>query len=305
LETVIGGVMVGVLYALVGLGFVLIYKASGVFNYAQGAMVLVGGLALARFSGWVPQWLGISNRWLALLVAFVLAYCVMVLIAVLVEKLVLRHLVNQSPISLLLATLGVSCVLDGLAQITFGSDVYALDLGLPRQPLLVFQSVIPEGVLIGLDDLMSAAIAGALVLGLTLWFRYTSTGRALRAVADDHQAAQSIGIPLGRMWITVWSVAGLVALVAGAIWGSKLGVQFSLATIALKAIPVVMLGGFTSVPGAVMGGLIIGVGEKLADMYVGPLVGSGLETWFAYAIALSVLLLRPQGLFGDKVIDRV
>src|SRR5580765_3213887 len=305
LETTLGGLMVGMLYALVALGFVLIFKASGVFNFAQGAMVLFAALAMARFSEWVPQWTGIENRWFANITAFVLAGVVLFVVAWAIERLVLRHLVNQEGATLLLATLGIAYFIDGLGQTLFGSNIYKIDIGLPKEPIFAFDSLFQGGILINKEDLIAAAIAAALVLALSLFFQKTSTGRALRAVADDHQAAQSIGIPLGRIWVIVWCVAGVVALVAGMIWGSKLGVQFSLATVALRALPVVILGGLTSVPGAILGGLVIGVGEKLSEVYLGPYVGGGIEIWFAYALALVFLLFRPQGLFGEKIIDRV
>jgi branched-chain amino acid transport system permease protein len=227
------------------------------------------------------------------------------LVAWLVERLVLRHLVNQDGAVLLMATLGITYFLDGAGQTAFGSDIYKIDIGMPKEPLFLFQSVFEGGVLVSQEDLYAAVIAALLVLLLTLFFQKTTTGRALRAVADDHQAAQSIGIPLNRIWIIVWCVAGVVALVAGMIWGSKLGVQFSLTTVALRALPVVILGGLTSVPGAIIGGLIIGVGEKLSEIYIGPMVGGGIEIWFAYVLALVFLLFRPQGLFGEKIIDRV
>ena len=305
LETVFGGLMAGMLYALVALGFVLIFKASGVFNFAQGAMVLFAALAMARFSEWIPRWLGFDSLLLANLLAFVAAGACMVAVAWLVERLALRHLVNQEGITLLMATLGIAHVLDGAGQLLFGSATYKIDVGMPKDPFIVLENTFEGGLLLSKEDLYAAVAAGALVALLTLFFQKTRTGRALRAVADDHQAAQSIGIPLGRIWVVVWSVGGLVALVAGVIWGSKLGVQFSISLIALKAFPVVILGGLTSVPGAILGGLIIGVGEKLSEIYLGPFLGGGIENWFAYALALAVLLIRPQGLFGDKIIDRV
>jgi branched-chain amino acid transport system permease protein len=305
LETLFGGLMVGMLYSLVALGFVLIFKASGVFNFAQGAMVLFAALAMARFAEWIPQWTGIAHPVVATVAAFVLAGVCMFAIAWCVERLVLRHLVNQEGATLLMATLGITYFLDGLGQSLFGSNVYKLDIGMPKEPIFALESVFEGGVLINKEDLIAAAIAAGLVVLLSLFFQKTATGRALRAVADDHQAAQSIGIPLSRIWVIVWCVAGVVALVAGMIWGSKLGVQFSLSTVALRALPVVILGGLTSVPGAIIGGLIIGVGEKLSEVYAGPLVGGGIEIWFAYVLALVFLLFRPQGLFGEKIIDRV
>lgn len=305
LETLFGGLMTGMLYSLVALGFVLIFKASGVFNFAQGAMVLFAALAMARFAEWLPQWLGFNNKIVANLLAFVLAGILMFAVAWLVERLVLRHLVNQDGAVLLMATLGITYFLDGAGQTVFGSDIYKIDVGMPKEPLFIWENVFQGGVLVSKEDLYAAVIAALLVIALTLFFQKTTTGRALRAVADDHQAAQSIGIPLNRIWIIVWCVAGVVALVAGMIWGSKLGVQFSLTTVALRALPVVILGGLTSVPGAIIGGLIIGVGEKLSEIYIGPLVGGGIEIWFAYVLALGFLLIRPQGLFGEKIIDRV
>jgi len=305
LETLIGGLMSGMLYSLVALGFVLIFKASGVFNFAQGAMVLFAALAMARFSEWIPRWLGVESQWLGNVLGFVAASLVMIGVAWVIERFVLGKLVNQEGITLLMATLGVSYFLDGFGQTVFGSDIYKIDVGMPKEPVFLFESVFPGGVLINKEDMVAALVAAAMVAALAMFFQKTSTGRALRAVADDHQAAQSIGIPLSRIWVIVWSVAGFVALVAGVIWGSKLGVQFSLSQIALKALPVVILGGLTSVPGAIIGGLIIGVGEKLSEIYIGPFFGGGIEIWFAYVLALAFLLVRPQGLFGEKIIDRV
>ncbi len=305
IEALIGGLMAGMLYSLIALGFVLIFKASGVFNFAQGAMVLFAALAMARFSEWFPALLGFEDKLLGNVLAFAAALVVMVAVAWLIERLCLSRLVNQEGITLLMATLGIAYFLDGFGQTLFGSEIYKIDIGLPKDPMFLFESTFQGGVLVNKEDLYAAVIAAALVIGLTLFFQYTGTGRALRAVADDHQAAQSIGIPLSRIWVIVWSVAGFVALVAGMIWGSKLGVQFSLSLVALKALPVVILGGLTSVPGAIIGGLIIGVGEKLSEVYFGPALGGGIEIWFGYVLVLFVLLVRPQGLFGEKIIDRV
>ncbi|WP_342620627.1 branched-chain amino acid ABC transporter permease [Rhodoferax sp. GW822-FHT02A01] len=304
LETLLGGLMAGMLYSLVALGFVLIFKASGVFNFSQGAMVLFAALAMARFSEWIPA-LGITEIFAVNLVAFIAAGAVMFVVAWVIERLVLRHLVNQEGTTLLMATLGITYFLEGLGQSLFGSSVYKIDIGMPKDPVMILESTFEGGVLINKEDFYAAIIAAALVALLSLFFQKTATGRALRAVADDHQAAQSIGIPLNRIWVIVWCVAGVVALVAGMIWGSKLGAQFSLTTVALRALPVVILGGLTSVPGAIVGGLIIGVGEKLSEVYLGPFVGGGIEIWFAYVLALGFLLIRPQGLFGEKIIDRV
>ncbi len=300
-EVLLGGLMAGVLYSLVALGFALIFKASGVFNFAQGAMVLFAALAVARLAERMPLW-----------AAIIVGIGIMIALAWLIERLVLRPLVNQEGIALFMATLGVTFFLDGFGQTIWGSDIYAIELGIAKEPVMVLQSIFQGGILVNKEDFMAALVAAALVGSLALFFQKTPTGRALRAVADDHQAAQSIGIPLNRMWVIVWSVAGIVALVAGVIWGSKLGVQFSLSLVALKALPVVILGGFTSVPGAIIGGLIIGVGEKMAEVFLGPplvkafdLAGGGIENWFAFMLALMFLLVRPQGLFGEKHIDRV
>ena len=294
LEVVLGGLMAGVLYSLVALGFVLIFKASGVFNFAQGAMVLFAALSLVRLMEKLP-----------FPVAFLATLVIMVLLAVVIERLVLRPLVNQEGIILLMATLGVTYFLDGFGQMVWGSNIYTLDIGMPKDPTIILDNVFQGGILVNKEDLISAIIAALLVATLAVFCQRTRVGRALRAVADDHQAAQSIGIPLNHIWVIVWSVAGFVALVAGMVWGSKLGVQFSLALVALKALPVVILGGFTSVPGAIVGGLIIGVGEKLSEVYLGPVIGGGIENWFAYVLALVFLLVRPEGLFGERHIDRV
>jgi branched-chain amino acid transport system permease protein len=299
IEVVLGGLMAGVLYSLVALGFVLIFKASGVFNFAQGAMVLFAALTLVRLMELL------KHTFSPFLIALVLTVGVMIALAWIIERLVLRPLVNQPGISLFMATLGISYVLDGFGQAVWGSDVYMLDVGIPKRPIMLFESVVPGGVLVSSEDLVAAVIASVLVAGLGLFFQKTRIGRALRAVADDHQAAQSVGIPLNYIWVIVWSVAGLVALVAGIVWGSKLGVQFSLGLVALKALPVLILGGFESILGAVLGGLIIGVGEKLSEVYLGPLVGGGIENWFAYVLALVFLVIRPEGLFGERHIDRV
>jgi branched-chain amino acid transport system permease protein len=299
IEVLISGLMAGVLYSLVALGFVLIFKASGVFNFAQGAMVLFAALSFVRLTEFL------QDTFAPILLSLAITIVIMIVLALLVERLVLRQLVNQPPISLFMATLGIAYFLDGLGQSIWGSDIYTLDVGIPKEPFLVLESVFEGGVLLSSEDLVAALVAGVLVAGLAVFFQRTRIGRALRAVADDHQAAQSVGIPLNYIWVIVWSVAGLVALVAGIIWGSKLGVQFSLSLIALKALPVLILGGFESVLGAIIGGLIIGAGEKLSEIYLGPLIGGGIEYWFAYVLALIFLLFRPQGLFGEVHIDRV
>jgi branched-chain amino acid transport system permease protein len=294
LETVISGLMAGVMYALVALGFVLIFKASGIFNFAQGVMCLFAALT---FVG-VQEKFGLP-AWLALPAAV----GAMILLAWLIERLVLRHLVNQDPIILFMATIGLAYVLEGLGDLMWGSDVKMLDIGLPQGAsdyMLDNFNLYVEKL-----EVVAAIIASILVAALAVFFPKTRVGRALRAVADDHQAALSVGISLNTIWVIVWSVAGIVALVAGIMWGSKSGVQFSLSLIALKALPVLILGGFTSIPGAIVGGLIIGVGEKVAEVYMGPLVGGAVENWFAYMLALAFLLVRPQGLFGEKIIERV
>jgi len=290
LEVLFSGLLTGSLYSLIALGFVLIFKASGVFNFAQGAMMLFAALSLVGFQ----EMLGV--HWT---VAFLLAFAVMVILAWCVEKFVLGKLVNQEPIILFMATIGITFFLDGFGQTVWGSDIKVLAIGLPSGSFDV------GGIFIDKLELVGGATAAGLVVVLAVFFNKTKIGRALRAVADDHQAAMSVGISLRYIWIVVWTVAGLVGLVAGIMWGSKLGVQFSLSLIALKALPVLMLGGFTSIPGAIIGGLIIGSGEKLAEIYIGPLVGGAIENWFAYMLAMVFLLFRPQGLFGEKIIERV
>ncbi|MEO1191716.1 MAG: branched-chain amino acid ABC transporter permease [Pseudomonadota bacterium] len=290
------GLLQGVMYALVALGFVLIFKASGIFNFAQGAMVLFAALAMVGFMEAGLHWI----------LAFLLAGGIMILVAVLIERVVLRPLVNQPHIILFMATIGIFFVLDGVGQTIWGSNVKAMDIGISQTPVAVFQgNLLPNGILLTPTEII-AAVVGALMVGvLAILFQYTKIGRALRAVADDHQAALSVGIPLKTIWTIVWSVAGLVALVAGVMWGSSLGVQFSLSLIALKALPVLILGGFTSIPGAIVGGLIIGASEQVGEVFVGPLVGGAIQDWFAYMLAMLVLLFRPQGLFGERIIERV
>jgi branched-chain amino acid transport system permease protein len=304
-ETVISGLLTGVMYSLVALGFVLIFKASGVFNFAQGVMALFAGLTLAGFlTGTIPITHRINSAlamppWLAITATVF----VMIGLAILIERLVLRHLVNQEPIILFMMTLGLAYVLEGAGDLLWGSDVKVLDIGLPSGAndwLLDSFGLYVEQL-----EIVAAVVAAALVTALAIFFQKTRIGRALRAVADDHQAALSVGISLNTIWAIVWAAAGIVALVAGIMWGAKSGIQFSLSLIALKALPVLILGGFDSVPGAIVGGLIIGVGEKLAEVYFGPLVGGAVENWFAYMLALAFLLVRPEGLFGEKIIRRV
>ncbi len=293
-ETVISGVMAGVMYSLVALGFVLIYKASGIFNFAQGVLALFAALTLTGIMDnfGAPGWL-----------AIILTAIIMFGLAWLIQKLVFNHLINQEPIILFMATLGLAYFLEGTGDILWGSDVRVVNLGIPQgasQWLLDGPGLYVEKL-----EIVAAVTAAILVTVLAIFFQKTRIGRALRAVADDHQAAMSVGISLEKIWIIVWAVAGLVALVAGIMWGTKSGVQFSLSLIALKALPVLILGGFTSVPGAIVGGLIIGVGEKIAEVYWGPALGGAIENWFAYMLALAFLLFRPQGLFGEKIIERV
>ncbi len=289
LEVVISGLLEGVMYSLVALGFVLIYKASGVFNFAQGTMVLFAALTFV----------GMLEKGLPIWAAFLIAALVMTAMAFAIERVVLRPLVNQEQIILFMATIGLTFFLDGFGQLVWGGDVHPLDIGIPNNPLIF------GGVLVNEFDLFAAAVCGSLVAILAVFFQKTAVGRALRAVADDHQAALSVGIPLKTIWVIVWAVAGIVGLVAGILWGSSLGVQFSISLVALKALPVLILGGFTSVPGAIVGGLIVGAGEKVAEVFWGPATGGAIEDWFAYGLALIFLLFRPQGLFGERIIERV
>jgi branched-chain amino acid transport system permease protein len=288
-EVLIGGVAAGLMYSLVALGFVLIFKASGVFNFAQGVMVLFAALTLV----------GLLERGVPVPVALVLTTLVMIALAFGIERMVLRPLVNQPAIILFMATIGLNFFLEGFGETLWGSNVKRLDIGIPDESFMV------AGILVNKLELTAALTAGVLVAILAVFFQRTRIGRALRAVADDHEAALSIGIPLKTIWVVVWSVAGIVAIVAGVMWGAKSGVQFSLSLVALKALPVLILGGFESVPGAIVGGILIGVGEKIGEVYWGPLVGGAIENWFAYVLALAFLLVRPQGLFGEKIIERV
>ncbi|MBL3594955.1 branched-chain amino acid ABC transporter permease [Rhodovulum sulfidophilum] len=322
-EVMINGLMAGVLYALVALGFVLIFKASGIFNYAQGVLALFAALTLVGLQeGQVPfahlinAALGTDLHhfgWqLPAVVAIVLTVGVMVLLAIAIERLILKHLVNQAPIILFMATIGLAYFLEGFGDIMWGADIKTLDVGLPQggsawleQATAGWGSEEFYGFFIDRLDIVATLVAAVLVISLTLFSQFSKQGRALRAVADDHQAALSVGISLRFIWVLVWSIAGIVALVAGIMWGAKSGVQFSLSLIALKALPVLMLGGFTSIPGAIVGGLIIGVGEKLFEFTVGPMIGGATENWFAYVLALVFLVFRPQGLFGERIIERV
>jgi len=288
-EVLIGGLLAGVMYSLVAIGFVLIYKASGVFNFAQGSMVLFSALTFVSLhERGVPFWL-----------AFAVTLAAMVVIALLVERFVLRPLVNRSPITLFMATLGLSYMIEGAAQALWGAQVHGLELGVSDEPLAL------GGVLLSQFDLFAAGTAAVLVTALSLLFSKTRIGLSLRAVADDPLAALAVGIRLQRIWVVVWAVAGFVGLVAGLLWGARVGVQFSLSLVVLKALPVLIIGGFSSIGGAIVGGLIIGASEKLAEIYLGPVIGGGLENWFPYVLALLFLLVRPAGLFGERAIERV
>ena len=292
-EVLIGGLLSGVMYSLVALGFVLIYKASGVFNFAQGSLVFFAALTFV----------GLTEHGLSFGVALVATLAVMIVLGLLIERLVLRPLDNQPQISLFMATIGLSFFIEGLAQLLWGANVRGLELGIQDEPIKWLSDV--AGINVSKFDLVAAGIAAVLVAGLGLFFSRTRIGRALRAVADDHQAALAVGIPLQQIWGIVWAVAGFVALVAGMLWGARNGVQFALTFVALKALPVLILGGFESIPGAIVGGLIIGATEKLAEVFLGPYVGGGIEGWFPYVLALLFLLVRPEGLFGEKIIRRI
>lgn len=320
MEVFLNGLMAGVLYALVALGFVLIYKASGIFNYAQGVMALFAAMTLVGIMDGQVPFSHLINAvfdtevhhfgWhLPALVGIVLSMGIMIGLAWLVQQIIFRHLVGQEPIILFMATIGLAYFMEGLGDLMWGADIKKLDVGLPQGINLWIDeltfNLFDYGFFIDNLDIVATVIAAILVLALVAFSQYTKQGRAMRAVADDHQAALSVGINLSFIWVMVWSVAGFVALVAGIMWGTKSGVQFSLSLIALKALPVLMLGGFTSIPGAIAGGLIIGVGEKLFEFLVGPMIGGATENWFAYVLALLFLVFRPQGLFGEKIIERV
>ncbi|RWJ00126.1 branched-chain amino acid ABC transporter permease [Mesorhizobium sp.] len=289
IEVLVGGLLSGVMYSLVAIGFVLIYKTSGVLNFAQGSMVLFAALTFVS----------LVERGIPFALALLITFAVMVALGFTIERTVLRPLVNRSPMTLFMATLGLSYIIEGAAQLIWGTQVHGLDLGIDDTPFEV------GGILISSFDLLAAGIAAAMVAGLSAFFYWTRIGLAFRAVADDQFAALAVGLRLPRIWGTVWTAAGFVALVAGLLWGARLGVQFSLSLIVLKALPVLVLGGFDSILGAIVGGLIIGASEKLAEVYLGPFVGGGVESWFAYALALVVLLVRPSGLFGQKTVERV
>lgn len=287
-EVLIGGLLSGVMYSLVAIGFVLIYKTSGVLNFAQGAQLLFAALTFVS----------LVERGVPFVLALLLTFALMVLLGLTIERTVLRPLVNQPPITLFMATLGLSYVIEGVAQLLWGTQVHALELGIADEPLQFL------GVMVSTFDLFAAATAGVMVALLSAFFRYTRVGLAFRAVADDTYAAVAVGLRLPRIWATVWAAAGVIALVAGLLWGARLGVQFSLSLVVLKALPVLVLGGFDSILGAIVGGLVIGALEKLAEVYIGPFVGGGIESWFAYVAALAFLLIRPSGLFGQKLVER-
>jgi len=320
MEAAINGLMAGVMYSLVALGFVLIFKASGIFNYAQGVMALFAALTLVGIQNGEVPFSHLINAifgtdihefgWhVPALLAILLALGVMILFAIIVERYILKHLVNQEPIILFMATIGLAYFMEGFGDLMWGSDIKKLDIGIVQGINATIDQATYDwfgyGFYIDNLDITASIVAAILVILLTIFSQYSKTGRALRAVADDHQAALSVGISLRFIWVIVWSIAGFVALVAGVMWGSKSGVQFSLSLIALKALPVLMLGGFTSIPGAIVGGLIIGMGEKLFEFIIGPMIGGATENWFAYMLALLFLVFRPQGLFGDKIIERV
>jgi len=293
-EVLIGGLLSGVMYALVAIGFVLIYKASGVFKFEQGAMVFFAALTCVGF---------MDKFGLSLWLAIPLTMVTMIALGIAIERVVLRPLVNQPEITLFMATIGLTFFIEGLAQLMWGSQVHKLDLPIEDVPMPFLMDHF--NIIVSQFDVVAAGICALLVICLALLFSKTKVGRALRAVADDHQAALAVGIPLQRIWAVVWGVAGLVAMVAGLLWGARNGVQFALTFIALNALPVLILGGFTSVPGAIVGGLIIGASEKLAEVYLGPMVGGGIEGWFPYVLALLFLLVRPEGLFGERIIRRI
>ncbi|APG86492.1 ABC transporter permease (plasmid) [Sinorhizobium americanum CCGM7] len=288
-EVLVGGLLSGVMYSLVAIGFVLIYKTSGVLNFAQGALLLFAALTFVS----------LVERGVPFPLALAVTFALMVVIGIVIERTVLRPLTNRPPITLFMATLGLSYVIEGAAQLVWGTQVHALELGIEDLPFDI------GGVFISQFDIFAAAVAAGMVALLSVFFRYTRVGLAFRAVADDQFAALAVGLRLPWIWATVWATAGLVALVAGLLWGARLGVQFSLSLVVLKALPVLVLGGFDSILGAIVGGLLIGASEKLAEVYLGDYFGGGIESWFAYVAALAFLLIRPSGLFGQKLVERV
>ena len=287
-EVLITGLLVGIMYSLVALGFALIYKASDVFNFAQGDMSLLAGLALVGFLTVMPLWL-----------ALICTIAVMVILAYSTVFIIFRPLVARPPLILFMAAIGLSFLIQGIGQSIWGTDAKGLNIGIPDNPIII------ADIYISTFDLTFGVVAAILVAGLVLFFQKTRTGRALRAVADDHEAALSVGIPLLKAWAVTWVIAGIVATVAGIAWGSRLGVQFSLSLIALKALPVLILGGIDSIPGAILAGLVVGAGENLAEVFIGPYVGGGIQTFFPYLLALLFLWFRPYGMFGKEIIERV
>ncbi|MGF1651583.1 MAG: branched-chain amino acid ABC transporter permease [Hyphomicrobiaceae bacterium] len=299
------GFVAGILYALIALGFVLIFKASGVFNFAQGIMVVFSALSLVGTYALLTGRFGLPSG-VAAFIAVLSVIALMFVLAWTVERVVLRPLVNQPDIILFMATIGLNSFLIGFGETIFGGEPKVMitsELGLPTGSTAI--DMLGGTVIFQHLDIAAAVIAGLMVAALAIFFNVSKIGRALRAVADDHQAAQSVGITLQQIWVIVWFAAGIVAIVAGIMWGARSDVSFALEIIALKALPVLILGGFTSIPGAIVGGLIIGISEKIAEFYWGPLVGGAIESWFPYFLALVFLLFRPQGLFGDKIIERI
>ena len=296
LEVLIGGLLSGVMYSLVAIGFVLVFKSSGVFNFAQGTMLLFAALTFVSM----------TERQVNFWVAFAITLMVMIIMGIIIERTVMRPLANQDLLSLFMATVGLNYFLEGLAQGTWDSAVHGLELGISNDPIFISEYVPWLDIIISQFDIAAAVIAGTMILGLTLFFQYTRTGMSLRAVSDDHMAAMAVGIPLSRIWAIVWAVTGVICLIAGLLWGDRVSVSFTLTAAVLKGLPVILLGGLTSIPGAIVGGLIIGASEKLGEIYLAELFGGqGIEHWWAYTTALIVILFRPTGIFGEKEIERV
>jgi len=298
LEVLVGGLLSGVMYSLVAIGFVLIYKSSGVFNFAQGTMLLLAALTFVSM----------TERQVDFKIAFIITLVMMVVLGIIVERTVMRPLANQSLLSLFMATVGLNYFLEGLAQGVWDSAVHGLELGISNDPIFLIDEFPALGldIIISQFDIAAAVIAGTMILGLTLFFQYTRTGLSLRAVSDDHMAAMAVGIPLNRIWAIVWAVTGVICLIAGLLWGDRVSVSFTLTAAVLKGLPVILIGGLTSIPGAIVGGLIIGASEKLGEIYLAELFGGqGIEHWWAYTTALIFLMIRPTGIFGEKEIERV
>jgi len=298
LEVLVGGLLSGVMYSLVAIGFVLIYKSSGVFNFAQGTMLLLAALTFVSM----------TERQVDFKIAFIITLVMMVVLGIIVERTVMRPLANQSLLSLFMATVGLNYFLEGLAQGVWDSAVHGLELGISNDPIFLIDEFPALGldIIISQFDIAAAVIAGTMILGLTLFFQYTRTGLSLRAVSDDHMAAMAVGIPLNRIWAIVWAVTGVICLIAGLLWGDRVSVSFTLTAAVLKGLPVILIGGLTSIPGAIVGGLIIGASEKLGEIYLADYFGGqGIEHWWAYTTALIFLMIRPTGIFGEKEIERV